>query len=222
MMIEAIDFRNAMSLLSSAVNVVTTAGMSGRYGFTASAVCGVSDSPATLLVCMNRAASSHIHFIENKILSVNVLAEHQQHLSTAFSSKISPEERFKQAIWTELETGSPILTDALVSFDCEIEQIQEVGTHSIFICRIVAIQQSQQEQGLVYFNRVYHHVGQVDKHLTAVPINHSTSVDKAFCHRDICYIRCPHLITPLNTQSFEQIWIFKLSLIGLTWIWFTI
>ena len=39
MMIEAIDFRNAMSLLSSAVNVVTTAGMSGRYGFTASAVC---------------------------------------------------------------------------------------------------------------------------------------------------------------------------------------
>ena len=108
MMIEAIDFRNAMSLLASAVNVVTTAGMSGRYGFTASAVCGVSDSPATLLVCMNRAASSHIHFIENKILSVNVLAEHQQHLSTAFSSKISPEERFKQAIWTELETGSPI------------------------------------------------------------------------------------------------------------------
>ena len=174
MMIEATDFRNAMSLLSSAVNVVTTAGMSGRYGFTASAVCGVSDSPATLLVCMNRAASSHIHFIENKILSVNVLAEHQQHLSTAFSSKISPEERFKQAIWTELETGSPILTDALVSFDCEIEQIQEVGTHSIFICRIVAIQQSQQEQGLVYFNRVYHHVGQVDKHLTAMPINHST------------------------------------------------
>ena len=163
MMIEAIDFRNAMSLFASAVNVVTTAGM-----------CGVSDGPATLLVCMNRAASSHIHFIENKILSVNVLAEHQQHLSTAFSSKISPEERFKQAIWTELETGSPILTDALVSFDCEIEQIQEVGTHSIFICRIVAIQQSQQEQGLVYFNRVYHHVGQVDKHLTAVPINHST------------------------------------------------
>ena len=38
MMIEAIDFRNAMSLLASAVNVVTTAGMSGRYGFT---ICGV-------------------------------------------------------------------------------------------------------------------------------------------------------------------------------------
>ncbi|NIJ60272.1 flavin reductase (DIM6/NTAB) family NADH-FMN oxidoreductase RutF [Pseudochelatococcus lubricantis] len=28
------------------------------YGFTASAVCSVSDTPATLLVCINRASSS--------------------------------------------------------------------------------------------------------------------------------------------------------------------
>ena len=38
MMIEATDFRNAMSLLTSAVNVVTTSGASGRHGFTASAI----------------------------------------------------------------------------------------------------------------------------------------------------------------------------------------
>ena len=75
---------------------------------------------------------------------------------------MSPEERFKHGVWTELETGAPVLDDALVSFDCEIEQIQEVGTHTIFICRVVAIQQSQQEQGLVYFNRAYHHVGEVE------------------------------------------------------------
>lgn len=161
-MIEVTDFRNAMSLLASAVNVVTTAGISGRYGFTASAVCGVTDAPASLLVCMNKAASSHIHFIENKILTVNVFTTHHQHISKAFSSKMSPEERFKDGVWTELETGAPVLDDALVSFDCEIEQIQEVGTHTIFICRIVAIQQSQQEQGLVYFNRAYHHVGEVE------------------------------------------------------------
>ena len=68
-MIEAIDFRNAMSLLTSAVSVVTTAGMSGRYGFTASAVCSVTDTPPTLLVCMNLASSSHVHFVDNKILT---------------------------------------------------------------------------------------------------------------------------------------------------------
>ncbi len=41
------------------------------------------------------------------------------------------------AEWGALETGAPILKNALVSFDCEISQIQEVGTHTIFICPIV-------------------------------------------------------------------------------------
>lgn len=158
-MIETTDFRNAMSLLSSAVSVVTTAGLAGRYGFTASAVCSVTDTPPTLLVCMNQSSSSHMHFVENKILTVNVLGAQHQQLSNVFSSKLSPEERFKHGVWTELETGAPVLSDALVSFDCEIEQIQQVGTHTIFICPIVAIQQNQHHQSLVYFNRGYHHVG---------------------------------------------------------------
>jgi len=158
-MIEATDFRNAMSLLTSAVNVITTAGLSGRYGFTASAVCSVTDTPPTLLVCMNKASSSHTHFVENKILTVNVLSAQHEHISKAFSSRLSPEERFKHGIWTELETGAPVLEDALVNFDCEIEQIQEVGTHTIFICRIVAIQKSHHDHSLVYFNRAYHQVG---------------------------------------------------------------
>ncbi|ENW06223.1 hypothetical protein F933_01946 [Acinetobacter beijerinckii CIP 110307] len=162
MMIESTDFKNAMSFLTSAVSVVTTTGLSGRYGFTASAVCSVTDSPPTLLVCMNKASSSHAHFVENQILTVNVLGAHHEHISKVFSSKLMPEERFKHGIWTELETGAPVLDDALVSFDCEIEQIQEVGTHTIFICPIVAIQRSQHDQSLVYFNRAYHQVGQTE------------------------------------------------------------
>lgn len=158
-MVEATDFRNAMSLLTGAVNVVTTVGESGRYGFTASAVCSVTDAPPTLLVCMNKSASSHAHFIANKVLTVNVLSAHHQHISTVFASKMSPEERFEFGNWTTLATGAPVLEDALVSFDCKIEHIQEVGTHAIFICQIVAIGQSEHNQGLVYFNRAYHPVG---------------------------------------------------------------
>ncbi|WP_201617903.1 flavin reductase [Psychrobacter urativorans] len=161
-MIETTDFRNAMSLLTTAVNVITTEGTSGCHGFTASAVCSVTDTPPTLLVCMNQTSRSHAHFIENKILSVNVLGAQHEQISNAFASKLRSEERFKQGSWTELETGAPVLEDALVSFDCEIEQIQEVGTHSIFMCRVVAIKQSQQDESLVYFNRAYHQVGQVE------------------------------------------------------------
>lgn len=162
-MVEATDFRNAMSLLTSAVNVVTTMGDSGRHGFTASAVCSVTDTPPTLLVCMNKSSRSYINFVENKVLCVNVLSADQANLSNVFaSSKFSSEQRFEQGNWTELETGSPVLQDALVSCDCEIGQIQEVGTHTILICPIVAIQQNQEDQALVYFNRAYHQVGETE------------------------------------------------------------
>lgn len=161
-MIESNDFRNAMSLLTTAVNIVTTKGDQGIKGFTASAVSSVTDTPPTLLLCMNQASRSHDDFVANKILCVNVLGAQQQHLSTAFAAhQLSCQDRFKLASWTSLLTGSPVLVDALVSFDCEIEQIHAVGTHSIFICRVLAIQISQSDRSLAYFNRAYHQVGQL-------------------------------------------------------------
>lgn len=39
------DFRQALSLLSAAVNIITTDGPHGRFGLTASAVCSVTDAP---------------------------------------------------------------------------------------------------------------------------------------------------------------------------------
>ena len=161
-MIEASDFKNGMALLTTAVSVITTKGASGAHGFTASAVCSVTDTPPTLLVCMNHASRSHAHFIDNKTLSVNVLGAQHETISNAFASKLGSEERFEQGSWAELATGAPILEDALVSFDCEIEDIQQVGTHSIFMCRVVAIKQSEQTGSLIYFNRAYHHVAQIE------------------------------------------------------------
>ena len=159
-MIEATDFRDAMSLLTTAVNIITTEGSAGAHGFTASAVCSVTDTPPTLLVCMNQTSRSHGHFVENKTLSVNVLGAQHESISNAFASKLSSQERFEYGSWSQLKTGAPILEDALVSFDCEIQDIQQVGTHSVFMCRVVAIKQSEQEESLVYFNRAYSRVGQ--------------------------------------------------------------
>ena len=41
-------FRDAMSCMGAAVNIITTDGPAGRAGFTASAVCSVTDTPPTL------------------------------------------------------------------------------------------------------------------------------------------------------------------------------
>ena len=81
------DYRDAMARLGAAVHVITTDGPGGRAGFTASAVCSVTDEPPTLLVCLNRSASVYPAFQANGVLCVNALAAGQQQLSSLFGGK---------------------------------------------------------------------------------------------------------------------------------------
>lgn len=162
---DALKFRDAMSFLSGAVNIITTNGPSGRYGFTASAVCSVTDQPPTLLVCMNNGSASHVHFKNNAFLGVNVLRAGHEVISQAFANRhISMEERFSVGDWDVLQSGAPTLIEALVNFDCRIVACHEVGTHTIFYAEVLDLRcggQSDRQQGLVYFNRCYHHVGKL-------------------------------------------------------------
>lgn len=163
-MVDLASFRNAMALLGGAVSVITTDGHSGRFGFTASAVCSVTDSPPTLLVCMNRASNSNAQFQANGVVCVNVLAGTHQELSGAFANKaLTMDERFASTAWTTLESGAPVMLEALVNFDCRIAQVHEVGSHSIFYCEIQAIRHGGADEGLVYFNRAYHRLGESSK-----------------------------------------------------------
>ncbi|SMF89847.1 flavin reductase [Azospirillum oryzae] len=173
-MVEVSRFRNGMSMLTGAVNIVTTAGPGGRAGFTATAVCSVTDQPPTLLVCLNQSSFVHRAFTTNGVLCVNPLCGGQQSLSEVFSNRgLSADERFAHADWTSLETGSPALAGALVNFDCRIVDTHTVGTHSVLYCQVVDIRQrpagpegaTDDHLGLVYFNRSYHRLGDASRAL---------------------------------------------------------
>jgi flavin reductase len=155
--VERNDFREAMSRLGAAVNIVTTDGPAGLHGLTASAVCSVTDNPPTLLVCVNRGSNVHAALSQNGVLCVNVLARRHQALSDLFGrGAASVDERFAGGQWRTLSTGAPALTDAVVSLDCRIAKTTEMGTHSVFFCEVVAIALGARPEGLIYFNRAYH------------------------------------------------------------------
>ena len=154
------EFRNAMAQLGSAVSVITTDGPAGKFGFTASAVCSVTDSPPTLLVCMNRNSFAHAPFRQNGALCVNVLSSDHQDLSGVFANaSLRSEQRFAYDSWQVLASGAPVLSSSVASFDCLIDTCHEVGSHSVFYCQVQAIRISETPRGLVYFNRRYHAVG---------------------------------------------------------------
>lgn len=151
-------YREGMARLGAAVNVITTDGPGGRAGFTASAVCSVTDTPPVLLVCANRANDSYPAFKANGILCVNTLTGAHEALSPLFAglTEDPAEARFDAGEWSTLATGAPLLEGAAVAFDCRIDQIVEVGTHDVFFCAVEAVHLGDTQEVLIYYRRSYH------------------------------------------------------------------
>lgn len=152
------EFREAMSRLGAAVSILTSDGPAGLTGATVSAVCSVSDEPATLLVCLNRTSRVNQLVKDNGVFTINTLVHEHTELSNVFAGQgnLSMEERFAQGDWETLATGSPVLKSARVSFDCQIKEISEVGTHSVIFGEVVAARLGEFAPALIYLDRNYH------------------------------------------------------------------
>jgi flavin reductase len=158
--VEQQAFREGMARLGAAVHVITTDGPSGKTGFTATAVCSVSDSPPTLLVCLNRSATSMPILRGNGVFCVNTLRAGDEAIADTFAgrTKIAREARFDHGEWAKLSTGSPALMSAVVSFDCRVIEIKAVASHDIYFAMVEAVHQGAPGPALVYHDRAYKQV----------------------------------------------------------------
>ena len=149
------EFRDAMARLGAAVNIVTTDGRAGLGGMTVSAVCSVTDDPPTLLVCLNKGSATHGAVTRSRAFCVNVLRADDSDLSNLFSGAQSGESRFKSREWSKLATGSPVLVDALVSFDCRVVKKLAHGSHTIFLGQVEQVLFGKKGRPLLYSEGQY-------------------------------------------------------------------
>ena len=155
--VEPLIFREAMSRLGAAVHVVTTAGPAGKSGFTATAVCSVSDSPATLLVCLNRRSKSAPLLAQNGVFCVNTLPASEEKLADLFAGRsgVHLDQRFAVGEWSTLKTGAPVLASAVVAFDCRTIETKAVGSHNVVFGAVEAVRLGPPGAALVYHERAY-------------------------------------------------------------------
>jgi len=158
--VEAAAFRDAMCRLGAAVHVVTTAGPGGTTGFTATAVCSVSDAPPTLLVCLNRKSHGGPILRENKVFCVNTLGADGQAVADVFAGRTGAanSQRFAAGSWSTLKTGALVLAESVVAFDCRVVEIRAVASHNVVFGAVVDIRMGPAGPALVYHNRAYKRV----------------------------------------------------------------
>ena len=153
------SFRDGMSRIASPVHIVTTGGDAGIAGITATSVCAVTDTPPTLLVCVNRDSRSNPLFKANRVFCVNTLPATARELADIFAGKraLSPADRFADTAWSPLSTSAPTLEDAIAVFDCRIVTMQEFGTHTMFLGKVLAMRhRASGRDSLLYADRSYH------------------------------------------------------------------
>lgn len=145
-------FRNLMRHQAGAVTIIAVGTSPNRTGLTATAMCSLSDSPPSVLICVNKNASAHAPIREARCFSVNVLAREQKELATRFSTKkLEGEARFDAEDWETLATGAPVLKNTIASLDCQLADEHMVETHSIFIGRVMDGRFHEKSQPLLYF-----------------------------------------------------------------------
>jgi flavin reductase (DIM6/NTAB) family NADH-FMN oxidoreductase RutF len=149
-------FIETMSRAVTGVTIVTTDGPAGRFAQTVSAMASVSADPPSLLVCIKTTSVIVNAIREHRSLGVNVLRADQRRVADTFAGRSTwgtPYE-FAVATWDSLETGAPLLIGAIGRFDCRLDTVLEVGSHSVLFADVVAAE-SAPGTPLLYARRSY-------------------------------------------------------------------
>jgi flavin reductase (DIM6/NTAB) family NADH-FMN oxidoreductase RutF len=160
-------FLDAMSRVPQAVFIVTTDGVEGKAGLTATAVTSVSADPPSLLVCLNAANFSTMAFYKNKRITVNSLEGDHTAIAALFGRSAAKdltdptpeqlreasEKRFNGDDWEFADT--PILRGARAVFECEISDVKLVDTHLVVFAKVLNVRFGEVNPALVYLERGY-------------------------------------------------------------------
>ena len=151
------DFRSAMRHLAGGVSVITVGRGSDISGMTVSSVSSLALDPASLLVSVNRSASSWPLLERERVFGINLLAADQLAIAERFAGKdgLKGAARFAGAEWRKRVSGVPLLIGALASIDCEVEDIIERHSHAIVIGRVLHVDVAPPAAALAYWQGGY-------------------------------------------------------------------
>jgi flavin reductase (DIM6/NTAB) family NADH-FMN oxidoreductase RutF len=155
--VSAGEFRDAMRQLTGGVSVITAGRGRDITGMTVTSVSSLSVEPPTLIVSINREASSWPLIRHHGSFGVNMLAADQIDIAERFTGKggLKGAERFAGAEWTTGVSGVPLLLGALAAIDCEVEDVIERHSHAVVIGRVRHVRTSGRAAALAYWQGQY-------------------------------------------------------------------
>jgi len=158
--VDATAFRAAMRHFVGSVSVVTTWHGDRPWGMTINSFTSVCTEPPTILVCLNSKTVTATHVQEGGLFAVNLLTQHQLHLSE-LCSRPSVDKFIDEYVLLPDDVsdgnGAPRLREASVVFECRAVEQLVVQSHRIAIAEIESIHVPAAGPPLLYGQGRYMH-----------------------------------------------------------------
>jgi flavin reductase (DIM6/NTAB) family NADH-FMN oxidoreductase RutF/rubredoxin len=151
--------RGALQKCSYGVYVVSTQSGGKLNGQIANTACQITSEPPTLSGSLNKSNLTHDLIDQSRVFSVSVLSEEAPiQFIGRFGFKSGRDlNKFEGINYKIGQTSSPIVLDHTISYaECEVIQNIDVGTHTVFIGRVVDAQIISNLEPMTY--AYYHQV----------------------------------------------------------------
>jgi flavin reductase (DIM6/NTAB) family NADH-FMN oxidoreductase RutF len=147
-------FREVFGRFATGVAVITSAGVAGRGGMTANAICSLSLDPLLALVCFENRARTLPIVRDSGRFGVNLLATDQTELARVFASKL-PESEKLDGVEHRIVDEVPVLGGVVAWATCELRQLIPGGDHTIAIGNVIGLGLGDGEP-LLWYAGAYH------------------------------------------------------------------
>lgn len=154
------DFRGLMGSFPSGVSVVTVSDLDGTaLGMTCSAVCSVSLSPPTLLVCLREGSVTLGAVLRRGTFALNLLHDRSAWVARQFAAHTP--DRFDRIEWGVGSGGPHLSGHAHAVADCRVARTMGAGDHLVVLGEVVGIEfpPAQRRGPLVYGLQDYWSLG---------------------------------------------------------------
>jgi flavin reductase (DIM6/NTAB) family NADH-FMN oxidoreductase RutF len=146
--VEPAEMRRVLGQFATGVTIVTGSDGGQPVGFACQSFTSVSLDPPLVLFCPAHTSSSWPRIRRGGVFSVNVLADDQLDICTAFAT--SGGNKFEGEAWHDTAWG-PGLDDVLATVHCEIEAVHPAGDHDVVIGRVKQLITHREAGPLLFF-----------------------------------------------------------------------
>jgi flavin reductase (DIM6/NTAB) family NADH-FMN oxidoreductase RutF len=152
------ELRNALGRFATGVCLITAVNEKQEaLAMTANSFSSVSLDPPLVLWSLQNNSDVYDVFASPRYFAINILSLEQLDHSNRYAKKgdhlLAPEH------YQDGKYGAPIIRDALVSFECELDATHEGGDHLIIVGRVRDLQQRPDGEPLVFFSGGYRELG---------------------------------------------------------------